>query len=225
VSPELRAFSVRHAFCMLAGLALAFATASGAPLALAALASFAYWLWQERAAFSASGGFGAANSITSVRVLSLFLLAFALDARLQLAAALVGLSIFSLDGLDGFIARRTRHETSLGAFYDSEADASFTLLLTWGVYQQAVAGVWVLLGGLLRYAYVLSLYFARIEGAEAPRTRLGRYVFGLSVSGYMLSLWPFASVGGLFSGAATGLLLYSFSRSFRASFAGAARPA
>lgn len=225
MTSALRAFSVRHAVCMLAGLSLAFASGSGAPLALAALGSFAVWLWQERQALQASGGFGAANSVTSLRVLSLLALALALDARSPLAAALVGVSIFSLDGLDGFVARRTQHATPLGAFYDAEADASFTMLLTWGVYQQGGAGAWVLVGGLLRYAYVLSLHCARIEGAEAPRTRLGRYVFGLSVSGYMLSLWPLAELAWLLSGAATGLLLYSFSRSFRASFAGTPRPA
>jgi len=225
MTAALRAFSVRHAFCTLAGLGLAFSCGSGAPIALATLGSFALWLYQERERIRSSGGFGAANLITSVRVVSLLLLALALDARAVRVAALVGLSIFSLDGLDGFVARRTQRTTPLGAFYDAEADASFTMLLTWGVYEQGHAGGWVLVGGLLRYAYVLSLFFARSEGAEAPRTRLGRYVFGLSVSGYMLSLWPFAAVAWLFSGIATGLLIYSFSRSFRASFAGNARAA
>ena len=49
---------------------------------------------------------------------------------------------------------------------------------------------------------------------------LGRYVFGLSIGGYTLSLWPFSGVGALvLCATATALLCYSFSRSFLWTFA------
>ncbi|HTU62767.1 MAG TPA: hypothetical protein VMF89_30100, partial [Polyangiales bacterium] len=61
---EHLSFSTRHAFIMLAGVALSGACASSLPLALAALGSFAFWLFESRASFLASG-FGSANWITS----------------------------------------------------------------------------------------------------------------------------------------------------------------
>lgn len=213
-----RAFSTRHACVTLFGLALSAVCGSSLPLSLLASASFSYWLWQERA-FLRDAGFGAANLVTSMRLLGLSLLAALIDARLPLRAACVAVAIFALDGVDGFLARRSGKATRLGALYDAEVDANFTLLLTWGVFVLGRAGGWVLLGGLLRYLYVLSLYVARVRGAEAPRTRLGRYVFALSVGAYTASLWPLAAVGGLLSALATALLCYSFARSFRASFA------
>lgn len=216
-NPHL-AFSTRHAFVMLGGVALSALSHSGLPLALAALGSISIWLFRQRASFRETR-FGIANTITSVRLLSLVALALLVDAGLPLWASALSWTIFCLDGLDGYLARRTQTDSSLGALYDSEVDASFTMLLTWSVYQLGHAGAWVLIGGCLRVAYVLSLYLTRVRETEAPRTPLGRYVFGLSIGGYTLSLWPFASAAVLLSGLATALLCYSFSRSFRWTFA------
>lgn len=210
-------FSTRHAFIMLAALVVSAAYASAVPLALAALGSFAYWLYQSRASFMDTG-FGSANWITTLRLVSLLLFAGLIDGRQPLAAAVLAWTLFCLDGLDGFMARRTHSESSFGARYDAEVDASFSMLLTWAVFQLGTTGAWVLIGGLLRFVYVLSLYVTRVSEIEAPRTTLGRYVFGLSVGGYTLSLWPFAAAGAALSGLATLLLCYSFSRSFHWTF-------
>lgn len=216
MSPQLD-FSTRHALIMLAGVALSAACASSQPLALAALGSFAYWLFESRTGFLDSG-FGSANWVTSVRLVSLLGLAALIDARQPLAASALAWLVFCLDGLDGFLARRTHSESSFGALYDAEVDASFSMLLTWALFQLGHAGAWVLIGGLLRFVYVLSLYFTRVSEVEAPRSTLGRYVFALSVGGYTLSLWPFAAAGLALSGLATLLLCYSFARSFHATF-------
>jgi phosphatidylglycerophosphate synthase len=210
-------FSTRHAMVMLFGIALSAACASSLPLAVAALASFGYWLFESRASFLASR-FGSANWITSVRLVSLLLFAALIDTRQPLAASALAWAVFCLDGLDGFLARRTHMESSFGALYDAEVDATFSMLLTWALFQLGHAGAWVLLGGLLRFMYVLSLYITRVSEVEAPRSTLGRYVFGLSVGGYTLSLWPFAAAGSALSGLSTLLLCYSFSRSFHWTF-------
>lgn len=217
------AFGTRHAFVMLGSLALSALCGSSLPLPLGALGSLAFWLFEQRAHFRARG-FGAANAITTARLVSLVPLALLVDAGMPLWASALAWTIFSLDGLDGYVARRAHTDSSLGALFDAEVDASFTLLLTWSVFQLGHTGIWVLVGGLLRFAYALSLYLTRVREAEAPRTALGRYAFGLSVSGYTLSLWPFADAAALLSGLATALLCYSFSRSFRWTFAPGRRP-
>ena len=214
VEIDAHAFSTRHSYLMLSAVVAGALCHCSWPLALTALASFSFWLLQLKAA-PFDGGFGAANWVTSVRLVSLLLLAAWIDADMPFAAAALAWSIFALDWLDGYLARRNQSETTFGALYDSEVDACFTLLLTWGVFMLDRAGAWVLIGGLLRYVYVLTLHLTGMHEREAPRSRLGRYVFGLSIGGYTLSLWPFSGTGALLlSGAATLLLCYSFSRGF-----------
>jgi phosphatidylglycerophosphate synthase len=198
---------------MLAAVPIAAWCQSALPLAITAAGSFGHWLWQERARFR-QASFGAANWVTTLRLGCVIALAWLLDQHLPLPAAALAFAIFSLDGLDGYLARRANMASELGALYDSEVDASFTLLLTWGVLELGRAGPWVLLGGLLRYAYVLAMHHSRASETKAPRTRLARYVFALSVCGYTLSLWPLQVLGPLLPALATGLLGYSFGVSF-----------
>jgi phosphatidylglycerophosphate synthase len=65
---------------------------------------------------------------------------------------LVGLATVALllDALDGYVARRTKTASRLGARFDMEVDAFLILVLS--VYVAASAGPWVLAIGLARYA-------------------------------------------------------------------------
>jgi phosphatidylglycerophosphate synthase len=206
---------------MLAGVALSVLVQSSLPIAAVAVVSVGAWLWSARAQFRATG-FGAANWVTSFRLVALLALATALDQSLPLQAACMAFGIFCLDGLDGYLARRAQRASEHGAVYDSEVDACFTMLLTWGVFQLERAGAWVLLGGLLRYLYVLVVHHTQAPELKAPRTRLARYVFALSVTAYTASLWPLGPLLGAWSptlpALATGLLAYSFGVSFYALF-------
>lgn len=57
-----------------------------------------------------------------------------------------------LDAVDGWVARRTRTATPLGARFDMEVDAFLILLLSVGVARSV--GGWVLAIGVARYAFV-----------------------------------------------------------------------
>ncbi len=69
---------------------------------------------------------------------------------------LIGLTVpaLVLDAVDGWLARRTRTPTELGARFDMEVDAFLIFVLSVLVSQQL--GGWVLLLGLMRYAYVAA---------------------------------------------------------------------
>ncbi|GAA2278247.1 membrane protein [Streptomyces ruber] len=69
---------------------------------------------------------------------------------------LVGLTAVALllDGVDGKVARRTGTTTALGARFDMEVDAFLILVLS--VYVSVPLGPWVLLIGLMRYAFVAA---------------------------------------------------------------------
>jgi phosphatidylglycerophosphate synthase len=59
-----------------------------------------------------------------------------------------------LDAVDGWLARRTRTASTLGARFDMEADAFLILVLT--VYVASSTGAWVLAIGLARYAMLVA---------------------------------------------------------------------
>ena len=61
-----------------------------------------------------------------------------------------------LDGADGWLARRTRMASAFGARFDLEVDALLIQVLAVLAWRWEKAGAWVLLSGLLRYAFIAS---------------------------------------------------------------------
>jgi phosphatidylglycerophosphate synthase len=78
------------------------------------------------------------------------------STRSETVAALVVLSSVALvlDGVDGWVARRTRSTTPVGARFDMEVDAFLILVLS--VHVAETLGAWVLVIGAARYAFVVS---------------------------------------------------------------------
>ncbi|MFO7954930.1 CDP-alcohol phosphatidyltransferase family protein [Thioalkalivibrio sp.] len=68
---------------------------------------------------------------------------------------LAGLALI-LDGVDGAVARRTQSASSFGARFDMELDAAMILALSVLAWQITAVGPWVILIGLMRYAFVLA---------------------------------------------------------------------
>lgn len=69
----------------------------------------------------------------------------------------LALTALALDGVDGYVARRTRQQTAFGARFDMELDALFILGLSAAAWTLDKAGPWVLLIGLMRYGFVLAM--------------------------------------------------------------------
>jgi phosphatidylglycerophosphate synthase len=68
----------------------------------------------------------------------------------------VGATAAILDGVDGWLARRSKIASRFGARFDMETDALLILTLAVLAWQLGKAGPWVLLSGALRYAFVLA---------------------------------------------------------------------
>jgi phosphatidylglycerophosphate synthase len=108
---------------------------------------------------SGAAALGAANRVTLTRaalvggVAALVADGLVADGLDQPAsgAALVGLAVVALvlDGLDGWVARRTGTASALGARFDMEVDAFLILVLS--VYVGRSVGLWVLAIGAARY--------------------------------------------------------------------------
>lgn len=103
---------------------------------------------------------GPANQVTMVRALIVALIAAlvgegAHPAFAETAAAGAAFATV-LDGVDGWLARRTRMASAFGARFDMETDALLIQVLAILAWQYGKAGAWVLASGLLRYLFVAA---------------------------------------------------------------------
>jgi phosphatidylglycerophosphate synthase len=100
----------------------------------------------------------------------------------------------------------------LGGHFDMESDGYLVLMLCSLLAARGI-GPWVLTGGLLRYAYVIATSLFRSRG-EAPPSRFGRYAFSLSLTALTLALVAGDGRANGLALFATGVLAWSFGRSF-----------
>ncbi len=104
--------------------------------------------------------FGVANQVTLGRGVLVALLAGLIgergDSRVAELAVALATTTAVLDGVDGWLARRTRMASDFGARFDMEMDAALILVLAVLAWLFGRVGVWVLVGGLLRYAFVVA---------------------------------------------------------------------
>ncbi|PRY18136.1 CDP-alcohol phosphatidyltransferase family protein [Kineococcus rhizosphaerae] len=127
---------------------------------------------------------------------------------------LVGLALpaLLLDGLDGYVARRTGTATAAGARLDMEVDAALILVLS--LVAARSQGPWVLAIGLMRYAYVAAgLRWAWLQ--RSPRPRFSRKVIAVvQAVALLLALTPLVPLPLATTALALALasLVFSFAR-------------
>lgn len=123
--------------------------------------------------YGVSRPFGWPNTVTLVRALLACVLAgevlaaalFGGRPNVLLLAAMASLALAS-DAVDGVLARRSATTSAFGARFDMEVDAFLILVLSVMVWVFGLAGAWVLLIGLMRYAFVAA--GAAIPALTAP---------------------------------------------------------
>jgi len=100
--------------------------------------------------------------VTTLRLALVALLAAALGephtAVLAWAATTVAVVVSGLDGVDGWLARRSTLASAFGARFDMETDALLILVLSALAWRWDRAGAWVLACGLMRYAFVAAAW-------------------------------------------------------------------
>jgi phosphatidylglycerophosphate synthase len=104
-------------------------------------------------------GLGAANWVTLARgslavgIAALVASSFVHSTSVTLLVSLAGVAL-ALDFADGWVARQTRTEAALGAWFDGEVDAFLILALS--VHVARSGGLWVLAIGAARYAFLAA---------------------------------------------------------------------
>ena len=117
-----------------------------------------------------------------------------------------------LDGLDGWLARRTSTCTAFGARFDMELDALLLLALSALVWLSGKTGFWVLLVGALRYLFVASGWvWPKLRRTLEPslRRKTACVVQGVGLLFCLAPVVPSAAASPA-AAAALGLLIYSF---------------
>ncbi len=129
-------------------------------------------LWRALAA-SGALAIGPANAVTLARSTVVAGVAAMVTTAVQRPAAtttivlLAGIAL-ALDGCDGWVARRTRSESALGARFDGEVDAFLILVLSVQVARSLAW--WVLALGLMRYLFgVAAVAWPWLSGALPAR--------------------------------------------------------
>jgi len=142
--------------------------------------------------------FGAANLVTTVRVVAVsVVVALIGESRTPMAAwtAAIGGSVSAaLDGVDGWLARRSGLASEFGARYDMEIDALLILALCALAWQHEKAGVWILLAGAMRYLFVGAGYVWSWMNAPLPPSFRRKTVCVVQIVGLILAVSPVVPV-------------------------------
>ncbi len=93
----------------------------------------------------------------------------------------IGWSVLILDAVDGRVARREGTAGPAGAWLDMESDAILITTASLNAYAWLDVPAWILLCGLARYLYVVTLWRWPAHG-HIPRARWGRISFGLGAA-------------------------------------------
>lgn len=166
-----------------AGLTAAFC-GGGAVIVLSALAS--------RRAYP-HARLGLCNLITLMRGAGIAVLAGLVvtpDAALGWWLALFALALLVLDGLDGWVARRERLQSTFGARFDVETDVAFALTLAALAISLGQVGTWFLLLGLLRPLFVAAGWVWSALRAPLPDAKWRKYAAGVQMSVQVLLVSP-----------------------------------
>lgn len=139
--------------------------------------------------------FGAANAVTLMRAGLVALIAATLFAPAPSgdAALLIGglaFVILALDGVDGWLARRTGLASTFGARFDLEIDALFVLVLSALAFAHDKAGAWVLMIGAMRYAFFFAGRLTPKLEAPLPKSMRRKAVCVVQIAALGLLLLP-----------------------------------
>lgn len=160
--------------------------------------------------------FGAANFVTMLRVSLVAGVAGLIGEPPSPPAAWLAVGVVVLvavlDGVDGWLARRSGEISAFGARFDMEVDAALILIISVLVWQHGKAGAWVITCGLMRYGFVAAGWVLPWMAGPLRTTRRGKTVAVGQFIGLGAALLPIVPVpsSDVVAALALATLLWSF---------------
>lgn len=164
--------------------------------------------------------FGVANSVTLTRAAVTALLwgvvgetvlgGGDLTSGLRWLLAIAAAAALLLDGVDGWLARRSGMASDFGADFDLEVDTLFVLALSLLVYGTGV-GIWVLASGLMRYGFVIAGWLSPTFAAPLLPLRRRKVICAVQGAVLVATLAPILPVEAASALCLVGLALLTYS--------------
>jgi hypothetical protein len=187
VAPFSR-FSRAHALLVVAATLVAALAKQPSVIALVSAGSFAVLLLRTRGKWTAAGGFGLANAITSLRLVLTLAALVAGSWAPGWALALNALVVVSLDGVDGWAARRFATQGDFGGRYDTAVDSLFAYVLVLVVFPSEREAKRSFLGATVFVALVSTLGAAFVLPPPLAAALVGITIAAQSAS-FLWSFW------------------------------------
>jgi phosphatidylglycerophosphate synthase len=213
-SPLVR-WSVFHSVCLL--WATFYSLSSGAlwPVVFGGAGSFLALLLSAHRHLTGRRILHAANLVTALRLVGILTLALIVETTSGFTIFAVGLGLMVADLFDGWLARNSNMESEFGDHFDKETDAFFTLALCLMVVVKGLLSAWVVTMGILRYVFILVLFFLKTEIRKEERSNRARSISTVAMMILLLVFLPLEPIRKPFAVLAICLLLFSFSRDFQ----------
>lgn len=187
----LAGWSLIHSVLILSAVVVAWSAGRFWVLPFAAGVSFAGLVFCARPSWTPAGAFGWANTVTAFRLLGVIALSLHYPFLEPTYVAWVGLVLLMMDGLDGWLARRSNQASEFGEYFDKETDAFFLLVLCMLALLGHRLGYWVLVLGLLRYVFVILLCFLKPNLPQEKRSARARIIYGFIMGAILVSFLPY----------------------------------
>ena len=146
-------------------------------IALFGMISFGLYILINRETLGRLKPFGGyANRITFLRFLLLCTVMLFWQLIPDVVSIVLLVLFVSLDGVDGWLARKHNQTTHFGQYFDMEIDALFVLFASLMLYFKDLAIFWILLPGALRYIFVLFTWLMGPSKEKEDRTSYGAII-------------------------------------------------
>lgn len=156
---------------------------------------------------------GYANWVTIARLLIVFILGVTYPYLDDYIVFIGFLLAISMDGLDGYLARRFKQNCKEGEGLDMETDAFLVLIISWIHYDTGKLSWWILIPGGLRYFYGITFFWLKQGGVEFPPKKIRATI---AVGFFLALLVPFIcfdDISSIILAVASFLILCSFTAS------------
>ena len=138
--------------------------------------------------------FGPGSYITLVRAVLVAALAGLVARPASSAGAwsviVIAVVALLLDGVDGWVARRTSTVSAFGMRFDMETDAALVLVLAVLAWRYGKAGPWILAAGLLRYVFVAAGWVWSWMRRPLTPTLRGRLICIVQIGALIVAILP-----------------------------------